>query len=442
MPKRNAIPRMLIFCLTLLLSQAAGASGTPESSNAILNNLLTEALAGNQGLQAIERRITALRQEIPVAGTWEDPRIGFGLLALPTDTYRFDQEPMTQKQITLSQSIPWFGKLDLKTRRAALNVVRLEWDLAAKRQVLIRDLSDAYYELGFVAASQEINDRMIAYLDQIARFAETRYSAGKGLQQDILQAQVEHSRLMDERYMLQRQRRALEDRISELLNRSTRQAVMPPTPKTLPEVTVATEQWQLHSLAHNPDLNGLKIAIEQSAVDIELARKGYYPDPNVVLAYGQRDDASDGRDRSDFISASVSFTLPVWAKNKQERHLAAALHRRDAARSQYRDLAARLPHRIDALATELVQLKDSYALYHNAILVQADQWVEAARFSYEVGKADFSTMLSARLRLLSIERQSQLYLFQFYRKLAVLDEILGGSHSVSLPNEFSDPKMS
>lgn len=439
MRKYSAIAIGIMFCLFVLVmvTKAAASSKETAGPDAVLNTLLSEALAGNPGLQAIESKIAALRQEIPAAGTWEDPRIGFSLLAVPMDTYRLDQEPMTQKQITLSQSIPWFGKLDLKTRQAALNVVRMEWDLTAKRQDLILGLRDAYYELGFVAVSQEINERMITYLDQIARFAETRYSAGKGLQQDVLQAQVEQSRLMDERYMLQRQRRALEDRINGLLGRGTRQVVMPPTLKTLPQIAVTTEQWQQYSLENNPDLNGLKIAIELAAVDIETARKGYYPDPNVTLAYGQRDEAPDGRDRADFISASVSFTLPVWAKNKQERRLAAAVQRRDAARSQYRDLAVRLPHRVDALATELSQLKDSYRLYKDAILIQADQWAEAARFSYEVGKADFSTMLAARLRLLTLERQSQKYLFQFYQKLAALAEILGGGRPVTLQNNLS-----
>ena len=41
-----------------------------------------------------------------------------------------------------------------------------------------------------------------------------RYATGKGLQQDVLQAQVELSKLLDEKIQLDKRRRTLEDRIN------------------------------------------------------------------------------------------------------------------------------------------------------------------------------------------------------------------------------------
>ncbi len=427
---RISILSLMLSAAVLLPAGRLHANPSPSSDatgrSTILHNLLEEALTNNQGLRALELRIAALRDEVHAAGALDDPRMGFGMLNVPTDTYRLDQEPMTQKQITLAQRIPWFGKLDLKTRRAALNVMRLETTLTAKRHLLIRDLSEAFYELGFVAASQDINERMISQLDQIVRFAETRYGAGKGLQQDVLQAQVEQSRLMDESNTLQRQRRTLEDRINGLLNRGGYLPITPPEPDGLPDLQIDAATWQKAALMHNPDLKSLQVEIDQAAVDFDLARKGYYPDPDLVLSYGQRDDDRAGRDRADFVSASVVFTLPVWAKNKQDRQLEAAGKRREAARSQYQDMAAQLPHRIDAMAVELDQIRTSYMLYKQTILVQADQWAQSALNAYEVGKVDFGTMLSAQLRVLALERQTKQYQFQYYRKLSGLDEILGG----------------
>jgi cobalt-zinc-cadmium efflux system outer membrane protein len=55
----------------------------------------------------------------------------------------------------------------------------------------------AYYELGFVGSAQKINERLIKMLTQLLRLSETRYAAGEGLQQDVLQAQVEVSKLLD-----------------------------------------------------------------------------------------------------------------------------------------------------------------------------------------------------------------------------------------------------
>ncbi len=429
----KSIIRFILITAVLFQAGQLLADSDPKKSFPVdtLQRLLEEGQKNNQGLRALEQKIAALQQEVRAAGTLDDPRFGFGLINLPADSFRFDQEPMTQKQITLAQRIPWFGKLDLKTRRAALNVVHLESVLVASRLTLVRNLSDAYYELGFVAASQEINARLTSYLDQIIRFAETRYASGKGLQQDVLQAQVEQSRLLDTRNILKRQRRAVEDRINALLNRNEYQPIPPPAPARMPDISLSEPDWRQTVLDYNPGLATRRIEIDQARVEIDLVRKTYFPDPDLRLAYGQRDADATGDGRADFFSASVVFTLPVWAKNKQDRRLDGALKRRDAAQSQYQDLASSLPHRLDAMVTELGQLRENYDLYQEAIVVQARQWAESAMFSYEVGKVDFSAMISAQLRVLKFELQAKQYLFQFYRKLADLDEILGGRLSPS-----------
>jgi outer membrane protein, heavy metal efflux system len=413
------------FWIGPILSSADGETGAQFQSEE-LQLLTREMLANNQGMIALKQNVAAMKQEILAAGALDDPRLGFGLLNLPADSFRFDEAPMTQKQISLAQRIPWFGKRNLKTQRAVLNALRLEAILNTRRLNLIRDLTDAYYELGFVAESQQINTRLSDHMDQIVRVAEARYGSGKGLQQDILQAQVEQSRLMDTHNKLKQQRRSLENRINSLLNRSAYAPICGPTPSDLPDLGASIEKWQAIALDANPDLQTRRIEIEQAKANVELSQKEYYPDPDLKLAYGQRDADTNGNERSDFISASVTFSLPVWAKRKQSRRWEAAVQRHDAARSMYRDLATQLPHQVDAIAAELRQFKENYTLYKEAILVQADQWSESARFSYEVGKVNFNTMVSAQLQQLKLERQAKQYLYQFYRKMAALDHLLGG----------------
>ena len=182
----------VLICLIVWTTSAYASEATsPEDAVSELERLTMEMLANNQGLNALAHKVAALKEEVRAAGALDDPRLGFGLLNLPADSFRFDEQPMTQKQITLAQRIPWFGKRDLKTQRAVLNALKQESVLKASRLKLIRNLTDAYYQLGFVEASLEINERLSDHMDQIAQVAEARYGSGKGLQQDILQAQVE-----------------------------------------------------------------------------------------------------------------------------------------------------------------------------------------------------------------------------------------------------------
>lgn len=418
-----------LLMLSLVLNTGHDAFARDGSTSTIhpapLLQLREEALRNNQSLIALRKKIAAREAEISMVGAWEDPRIGLGLGNVPVDSFELDQEPMTQKLITLSQRLPWFGRLDLKSKSKALDAAKMEAAYVSQSLALSRRLAEDYYQLGFIAASQKINQRLIDLLGQIARIAEARYAAGKGLQQDVLQAQVEQSRLIETRNTLLRQRRQLEYRISGVLNRNSLVPIPPPTLESLPPVALVVSDLQQKALSHNPQLVTLKLEIEKSAVEVKLARKAYFPDPDLRLSYGQRDDAPNGDDRADFVSGTIVFSLPVWAKSKQRRGVEAALRQEEAARLQYQDMVSQLPFRIDETLTELNQIRANHDLYQNAVLLQAEQWADSAMISYKVGKIDFNAMISAQLRVLMLQLAEEQYLYQYYRKLANLEETVG-----------------
>jgi outer membrane protein TolC len=420
------------------LSHAADNDRPPDHLQGAepLRQLIVEGFQNNLDIAALQRQIAARRQELRAAGTWEDPVVGLGLLNLPVNSFDFNQEPMTQKQVSISQRIPWFGTLDLKTRRVALDVMQLETMLTAKKLALARDLAQVWYQLGITVESQAINDAMIGKMDQMVRIAETNYATGAGLQQDVLQAQVEQSRLIDTRITLEKDRRTLEDRIQALLNRPSFRAPGAPALSGLPSPAIESGSFEAIAARNNPELVIRRIEADMAGVEVELARKRYWPDPNIQLAYGQRDDDPLGNSRDDFVSASISFSVPIWARNKQNAQLEAALDRQRAARMRIEDLATRLPHQIDALVHELRQLRMNRDLVHNAMGVQAEQWAQSAMAAYQVGKADFNTMLNAHLRQLALERQSSQYLYRYHQKLAELDQIIGGGLLVPGQGEF------
>jgi outer membrane protein TolC len=354
-----------------------------------------------------------------------DPRIGIGLLNIPTDHFRFDQEPMTQKQIFIAQKIPWFGKLDLRSQQAAMKAIRQEAILNAKRLELAREIATDYYELGFVASSQKINDRLINLLTQLLRVSETRYAAGQGLQQDVLHAQVELSKLLDEQITLDKKRRTLEDRINSLLNRESFIPVTPPESLPYNDPVLKIEKLQPQALKMNPWLKIKQAEIELTGLEIELARKDYWPDFDFKVAYGQREEDFNGRDLPDFVSTSVVMNIPLWKKNRQDKKLAASQLSHQAALQFYRNLANGLPHKIDALVTDIRNIRKNYRLITDALIVQAEQWARSSLTAYEVDKVNFNTMINAQIRLLRFELQSENYLFSLYKKRAELEELLG-----------------
>ncbi len=435
--KKRLILTAALFGLNLVLCKPLMAQA-PISAPQPLAELIDEGLAENKEIQSLQAQVESLKEEVSFAGSLEDPRLGFGVLNLPTDSWEFDEEPMTQKTIFLAQKFPWFGKLSLKSQRQALMASEQQAVLEAKKLELARKIAIAYYELGFVVTNYEINERLTDMVTQLLKVAETRYASGEGLQQDVLQAQVELSKLLDEKIVLEKRRRTLRDQLNEMLNREQFMAINPLIDLSYPALGLdfqALKAMKERSLAKNPWLHLRQARVAQSEVEINLAKKEYWPDMDFRVAYGQRDDDPNGSDRPDFFSATVTINVPLWAKSRQNKKLAAAKKSHEAAIKSFRNLAESLPYQVDALATEIKDTQNNYKLYVDALLVQSGQWARSSLAAYEVGKVEFSTMVSAHIMLLRAELQAKRYLYSIYQKLAELEEVIGGPLEMASHNE-------
>jgi hypothetical protein len=99
------------------VSQAWGQnhqSGLPPD----LQALIAESLKANAEIKQKSQLKAAAQETIKPAGALDNPQAGFALLNLPTDTWSFAQEPMTQKAFSLSQKIPFPGKRRLRSEVA------------------------------------------------------------------------------------------------------------------------------------------------------------------------------------------------------------------------------------------------------------------------------------------------------------------------------------
>jgi len=414
----------IFVCLIFVSPKFLYASSMLPPST--LSELIQEGLKNNKELQSLKAQYESYIQEAFYAGSLEDPRIGIGLLNLPVDSFDFNQEPMTQKQIFIAQKVPWFGKLDLQSQRQMLMAVRQEALFKAKQLELSEKIASAYHELGFTEESLEVNQKLASLLDQMLRVAETKYSSGEGLQQDVLQAQVEQSVLIEEKTLLQKQQHVLQDILHQLLNREIFSPVLYSEPLNSAKFDLPLEKIQEQCLKNNPWIQVRKAEVEQAKLNIELARKDYMPNMDFMAAYGQRDEDALGRNLPDFFSVTMTFTIPLWKKKRQDSKLAAEQKEYEVAYNNYQNLVSSLPHQVDALVTEMNETRKNYLFYRDALILQAKQWAASTLSGYEVGKVAFDTMISTQIRLLRLELKARRYMLTLYQKRAELEKLLGG----------------
>ncbi|MCB0316581.1 MAG: TolC family protein, partial [Calditrichaeota bacterium] len=277
-----------------------------------------------------------------------DPVLSVNLMNLPVSSFAFDQEPMTGKQIGIMQMFPFPGKQGLKEDIAREGAAVSEARYRELRNQLVKNVKSAYYDLFLVDKSLETVHKNIGVLQEFVRIAETKYSVGGGLQQDVLRAQVELSKLTDRRINLQKQRESVEARLNALLNRPVA------TPAGQPETVVFTPFLfsldSLKSLAeHNrPLLQAWEATIRQRDEQVNLARKAYLPDFSLGVAYTQRDVLQNGMGGGDFLSGMLSVKVPLYFRRKQRRQVEESRYQQISAQQQYREMLNRVYADIDA----------------------------------------------------------------------------------------------
>ena len=109
---------IMYLAVTLSLSTPAPAQGNANLPPD-LQALVAESLKANAEVKQMGSLASAAKETIKPAGALEDPTVSFGMNNIPTDTWRLNQDPMTQKMLELSQKVPFPGKRRLRSEVAA-----------------------------------------------------------------------------------------------------------------------------------------------------------------------------------------------------------------------------------------------------------------------------------------------------------------------------------
>src|SRR4030067_2495925 len=103
--------------LSFLILVPFSSSAQSEKPRLNVDQLVKEAFQNNPEISAAKKKWEILKEKIPQASALEDPMLGFGVVNLPTN-FRFKDEDMTMKEISISQKFPFPGKRPLMKEMA------------------------------------------------------------------------------------------------------------------------------------------------------------------------------------------------------------------------------------------------------------------------------------------------------------------------------------
>lgn len=406
---RNSL-LLILLLYSIQSSYADDLNLTPsKQSTAATSNALTLAFAlsrvqlENLGLAEIQARAEAMAAIPSQVASLPDPVISFNTLNLPTNSFDTAQETMTQLQFSISQQLPYPGKLALKESAARHMAEAADTSVDEWRLKLNRDVKTLWWQLFLLDRSLDVIELNKTLLRQFIEIAQTKYKVGQGLQQDVLLAQLELSKLIDHTIQLASSRKKSSAQLNALLNQPSNQHILLPTLSeidiSLPQL-VAIESILNLAEQNRPALGQQRLLINVATDRQKLAERNLLPDFNIGAAYGFRSGNNiNGSDRTDLMSFTVAINVPLFAEHKQK--MAISQRHSEVKQQQFalQDKWVKIQADITSTIAEYDQAKEQVLLFKTGIIPQANQTVASMLAGYQVNKVDFLNLIRAQITL-------------------------------------------
>lgn len=403
----------------IALAQSPGAA-----LGAAVQGLLEFAARNQPELRAARLEADAAQERVTPAGALPDPMFevewrdvtnegsggGFNLLPGRVGSTRYK----------LTQSLPWWGKRDLQR-----DVARAGADEARERvdgvwNELAMRIKLAYARYRQTARALALTREIEALIERAEAVAQARYSSGRGMQAEVIRAQVERTGMRSDIAMLEAELAAVRVRINGLLARPTEASLAEPVGERdlPPEAKLDPAVLRERLLARNPQLRGEAARVRGVQSQRDLAYRNRYPDVRVGLAPIQmRNRIAEWE-----LMLEVNIPLQQETRRAQEREAEAMLTASEARRAAVaNDLGAQLGESLAGLTSA----RRVALLARHSLLPQSEASLQAALVGYENGRVDLATLLeaqrqirTARLALIRAEAEGQM-------KLAEVERLLG-----------------
>ncbi|MBI5756776.1 MAG: TolC family protein [Nitrospirae bacterium] len=402
----------------LLLTSNIPASAQDALSPDTINTIIEEARNNNPEIQAMRQNVKAKEVRARAEGILDDPSLRVEMMDLSKENPFPAPGNAMQTRYEISQMLPYPGKLSLQKRMALLEVLMAAAELKAKEIEIITMLKEAYYEYLFINESIRVANEIKGLISNMARIAEIKYATGEVAQQDVIKAQVELTMLINEIIVLEAEKEVVQAEIKGLLSRAQDTPLLEPA--GMPEKKPAINSGDLinKAIEVNPALQIMRYEIEVKGLEVELAKKNYYPDFMLGIAPIQREGRFDAWD------AMFQVNIPIW-RTKYDNQVGAAVNTVEAFKSKLRGEENIKAAEVKEGAIKVETADKIRQLYETSLLPQTELSFNSALKNYQTGRVDFLTLIDTERVLKKTKIEHLDTVITYYKRVASLERVVG-----------------
>ena len=353
------------------------------------------ALKNDYTLKAIQSRGQSMSELLVATEKLPDPQLKLGFANLPTDSFSLGQEPMTQAIIGIRQQFPRGNTRALKSNRVQESAARTGAEAADREQVITLEVRQEFIRVYLHQERQKILQQSLVVFANLAEITRDYYASGRAHQHDVVQTQLELSKVAERLNRIRQQEEEARARLAEQIGDSAYLELAPQWPEV--SEPLSTDKI-LAQLGDHPRLQAWKHEVSKFKTSEDIARQAYKPGFALDLAYGGRSGQDiDGSNRSDFLSVFVTMDIPLFTKNRQDRVLASSIADTTATEFARDDIYRSMKARVTQEAASLAHERERLEFYEDSLLPQASFNAEASFEAYQNAVVDLTTLMRARI---------------------------------------------
>ena len=412
---------ILLFLLAPAVSRAQESSSRGEAAS--LANLLAEAERNNPQIQAARHGWDAAKQVPTQVSTLPDPQIVVQQFSVgsPRPFAGYTNSDFAYIGFGFSQDIPYPGKLRLRGEIAKKDADVTQERFESVRRAMLAEVKRTYFQLGYLSERRTILDSDRELLRQIEESAEARYRSGMGNQQEVLQAQLEQTKILREITANQLEIGKIQAAIKQLLNRLQSSPDIETATLSETPLSYTYDELLAAATANNPDIAGMQKVVERQKLQVDLAKKDFYPDFNLQYMW-QRTDPAQYRA---YYMLTFGIRIPIYRGRRQRPELAQAEADQDRARSESEAQSQQVAFELRQQFVSADKSAELLKIYRDGLLPQARAELQAGLATYQSNREDFQALLASFLDVLKLDQEYWETLSEHETSLAQIEEATG-----------------
>ena len=413
---------LAFFLFAAATTKTLAQDGSPVPAPVTLSDILTEAEHNNPRIRAARFESDAAKQIPGQAASLPDPQVVLQQFSVgsPRPFAGYTNSDFAYVGLGLSQDLPYPGKLRLRGEIAKKDAEASEQGYESVRREVLSQVKLAYFQLGYLAEKASILDSDKDLVRQVEGSTEARYRTGAGNQQEVLQAQLEETKLLQEITANQLDIGKTQASLKQLLGRPQSSPDIAAAPLSETALPYTFDELLAAANASNPEIAGMQKMVQREKLQVELAKKDFDPDFNLQYMW-QRTDPAQYRA---YYMLTLGIRVPIHRARLHEE-LAQAKAEESRAQSDYDAQSQQVAFQLRQQFITAQKSAELLKIYHDGLIPQARAELQAGFAAYQSNRLDFQALLTSFLDALQLEEQYWQMLSQHEAALAQIEQTTG-----------------